>query len=85
MSNAVNTKTQDLVSVISDALGGNWSAKYWAKEGIERAYLYDSKKPAGYITISHTGTVDLSNAKLASSAHGKAEGWIAAELAKLSA
>jgi hypothetical protein len=80
-----NNKTQDLVAVIGDALGGNWSGKYWSKEGVERAYLYDGKKPAGYITVNSLGAVDVSNAKLSSSMHGKAEGWIAAELAKLTA
>ena len=75
--------TQDLVNVIPDALGSSYSAKLWtSKDGQERAYITDGRKQVGYITIRN-GALDLSNVKLSSAAHGKAEGWILAELVKV--
>lgn len=76
------TNAEKTAAVIPDALGSDYVGKAWEKEGTARVYLTWRGKPAGYIVVASDGSLDLGAAKLKSTLFGKAEGYIAAELAK---
>ncbi len=64
------------------AFGSNYVAKVWRKDGgADRVYVTRAKRDIGYIVVAGD-TYDTSGLRLPSALFGKADGYIAAELAK---
>jgi hypothetical protein len=82
MSNA-----ETVASIIPQAFGSEYAGKPWQKDGAARVYVTARGKPIGHITVSAHGpiTTDTSALRMPSSAHGKTDAWLAAELAQVSA